>query len=75
MSKPKKIEEISIDLTKHDIEIKSYAGSYVELKVDGIKIPNRSTKFHSLNRIEFIAPFLNGVEDINKKMLQVIVGY
>lgn len=43
--------------------------------MDGIKIPNRSTKFHSLNRIEFIAPFLNGVEDINKKTLQVIVGY
>ena len=70
-----KYEEISIDLTKHDVEIISKAGSYVLLKVDGAEFPSHVTKVNSLERIQFIAPFLNGVEDINKKTLQVIVGY
>ena len=80
MSKPKKIEEISIDLAKHDVEIISKAGSYVKLKIDGINFPTPNVsvdgiKIKSLKRIDFTAPYFNGLEDEHKKMLQVIVGY
>lgn len=74
-----KIEEISIDLTKHDIEIKSYAGSYVTLKIDDIDFNDLAgqeidgNKMDSLKRIAFVAPYINDENDFKNKTLKLII--
>lgn len=74
-----KIEEISIDLTKHDIEIKSYAGSYATLKIDGVDFNDLAgqeidgNKMYSLKRIAFVAPYINDENDFKNKTLKLII--
>lgn len=76
-----KIEEISIDLTKHDIEIKSYAGSYATLKIDGVDFNDLvgkeidGHKMAHLKRIAFVAPYINNDDDdaFKNKTLKLII--
>lgn len=76
----KRIEEISIDLAKHDVEIKSYAGSYATLKIDGVDFIDLvgkeidGHKMANLKRIAFVAPYINNDDDAFKnKTLKLII--
>lgn len=76
-----KIEEISIDLTKHDIEIKSYAGSYATLKIDDIDFNDLVGKeidghqMDNLKRIAFVAPYINNGDDFPDKKLSLVIKH
>ena len=76
-----RIEEVPIDLTKHDVEIKSYAGSYATLKIDGVNFIDLvgqeidGHKMDILKRISFVAPYINDGDDFPDKKLSLVIKH